>query len=314
MPRGWPEYEWRWRMAGAARPNFAQPCWKGEPLDGRTILVWCEQGLGDVIQMIRYVPLLRQAGAKVLVQCRQHDARTAANSARASIIVFLTNQTSRRSSTTTCRCSSLPGRFATTVETIPAQVPYLSADPQRIEHWQKKLAAITSSSGLQPPASASRSASPGKAIPSSRGDYYRSIPLAAFAPLADCPGVRLFSLQKGPGHEQLAPLAERMRIVDLGATLDQGGDAFVDTAAVMKHLDLVITSDTAIAHLAGALAVPVWVALQHAPNWRWLLDRDDSPWYPTMRLFRQPRFGDWAATVAAIAAELASLSSRRGLR
>ena len=310
---GWPEYEWRWRMAGAARPNFAQPCWKGEPLDGRTILVWCEQGLGDVLQMIRYVPLLRQAGAKVLVQC--HSTMHALLQTVHGVDHCLPYEsTVEEKFDYYLALFSLPSIFATTVETIPATIPYLSADPTRIEHWRKKLAAITSPSSLKPPASSLKIGLAWQGNPEFTGDYYRSIPLAALAPLADCPGVRLFSLQKGPGHEQLARLAERMRIVDLGATLDQDGDAFVDTAAVMKHLDLVITSDTAIAHLAGALAVPVWVALQYAPNWRWLLGRDDSPWYPTMRLFRQPRFGDWAATIAAIAAELASLSSRRALR
>jgi hypothetical protein len=137
-------------------------------------------------------------------------------------------------------------------------------------------------------------------------DALRSIPLRHFAPLAACPNVKLYSLQKNFGREQLAALAGQMQIVDLGATLDEGTGAFVDTAAVMMNLDLVITSDTAMAHLAGALGVPVWVALQLRPNWRFLLDRDDSPWYPSMRLFRQRNFGDWADVFERIAAELQS--------
>jgi ADP-heptose:LPS heptosyltransferase len=137
-------------------------------------------------------------------------------------------------------------------------------------------------------------------------DAFRSIPLAQFAPLAACPGVRLFGLQKGAGREQIA--AAGVPLVDLGATLDEGTGAFVDTAAVMQSLDLVITSDTAIAHLAGALGVRVWVALPHVPDWRWLLERPTSPWYPTMRLFRQPRPGDWASVFRTMAEELRGFS------
>ncbi len=125
--------------------------------------------------------------------------------------------------------------------------------------------------------------------------------------------MQLFSLQKGPGVEQLASLPQLSRIVDLGPRLDEHTGAFVDTAAVMKHLDLVITSDTAVAHLAGALGAPVWVALQLSPNWRWLTDRDDSPWYPSMRLFRQVRLGDWTDVFAHVAAALRVLSSERGV-
>ena len=192
---------------------------------------------------------------------------------------------------------SLPGVFGTTLATIPAGVPYLSAQPQRFFHWRRELARL---GGF-------RVGIAWQGAPGYAGDAQRSVPLAAFAPLANCPGVRLFSLQKHHGSEQLTPLADRLKIVDLGPLVDEAGGAFVDTAAVMKALDLVITSDTAVAHLAGALGVPVWVALPAVPDWRWLLDRDDSPWYPTMRLFRQTRAGDWSDVFARMASELRTL-------
>jgi hypothetical protein len=186
------------------------------------------------------------------------------------------------------------------VETIPAAVHYVFAQPQRVADWQIKLAHY--------PRFKVGVAWQGN--PDFVGDYYRSIPLAAFAPLAACPNVKLFRLQKGPGREQLAALAGRFEIVDLGSSLDEEGGAFVDTAAVMMNLDLVITSDTAVAHLAGALGVRVWVALQRTPNWRWLLDRSDSPWYPTMRLFRQSQLGNWTDVFEQIAIELGRISGQ----
>ena len=195
---------------------------------------------------------------------------------------------------------SLPAALETTLATVPADVPYLHAAPERIAHWKNELAGVE---GFKV----------GIAWQGSTrfpGDYFRSLPLAQFAPVAACPGVQLFSLQKGTGSEQLTNWSGPGNIVDLGSSLDLEGDAFVDTAAVMMNLDLVITSDTSIAHVAGALGVPVWVALQETPNWRWLVGRDDSPWYPTMRLFRQSRLGDWEGVFAKMAERVRSFSPR----
>ncbi len=296
--QGWPEYEWRWKKPGDRPPHDDQPRWEGQSLSGRTILLWCEQGHGDAIQFIRFAPLVRQSGARVLLECPlilhalfgttagidrlvDPDADTEAFDYHLSLV-------------------SLPAVLGTTLETVPATIPYLFAEAERVAHWRQKLADVREFKvGIA-----------WQGNPDFAGDYYRSIPLEKFAPLAACPGVRLFSLQKGYGHEQLAPLAEQWNIVDLGLTLDEDTGAFVDTAAVMMNLDLVITSDTSIAHVAGALGVPVWVALQFSPNWRWLLERDDSPWYPTMRLFRQSRFGNWDDVFADMAQQLRSLSSR----
>jgi hypothetical protein len=199
---------------------------------------------------------------------------------------------------------SVPHLLHTTLETVPAGVPYLSADPQRVERWGQELSKLD---GFKI----------GIAWQGSRkyaGDKNRSIPLKHFAALARLPGVRLVSLQKGHGREQLAAVAQDWNVVDLADRVDESGAAFMDTAAVMQHLDLMVTSDTAIAHLAGALAVPVWLALPFARDWRWLLERADSPWYPTMRLFRQKRFGDWDEVFARIALAVQARQGRGGPR
>jgi hypothetical protein len=284
----------------APRPTFSEPPWRGEPLNGSTILLWAEQGLGDTIQFIRYSAWVKQLGARVLVECPPTlhvllstvvgiDRFVVASGARFDYYVPLL---------------SLPAVLGTTLATVPAEVPYLHAAPERVAHWKSELAGI-------------KGFKVGIAWQGSTrflGDYFRSLPLAQFAPVAACPGVKLFSLQKGTGSEQLASWSGPAEIVDLGSSLDVEGNAFVDTAAVMMNLDLVITSDTSIAHVAGALGVPVWVALQETPNWRWLVGREDSPWYPTMRLFRQSRLGDWEGVFAEIAARLRSLSTGSPLK
>jgi hypothetical protein len=179
----------------------------------------------------------------------------------------------------------------------------LRAETERIDRWKSRLDQI-----------------PGFKVgivwqgrPAARSDRMRSIPLSCFEPLAGS-GARLISLQKGPGSEQLAALTGRFEVFDLARELDNEGRAFVDTAAAMKNLDLVITSDTAPAHLAGALGVPVWVALSSAPEWRWMLDRNDSPWYPSMRLFRQQQRRDWPQLFRAMAVDLSREIERRAVR
>ncbi len=297
---GWPEYEWRWRMPQHSPPNRAQPRWQGEPLAGDTVLVCAEQGLGDTIQFIRYAPLVQKLGARVVVECPAslHALLTGV----AGVDRLVAPGDAAEPIDYCVPLLSLPGLLHTALETIPADVPYIVADPAHMERWRHELARLAGFKiGIA-----------WQGNPKFTGDYYRSIPLAEFAPLADCAGVTLVSLQQGFGREQLAALGDRVPVVDLADRLDQDGAAFVDTAAAMMHLDLVVTSDTAIAHLAGALGVPVWVALQFAPNWRWLVGRGDSPWYPSMRLFRQSRFGQWGDVFADMAARLASLPSRTG--
>jgi hypothetical protein len=193
----------------------------------------------------------------------------------------------------------LPRIFGTTLDNVPATIPYLSADPATVETWRRRLEAY-----------------PGFRVgicwqgsPEASFDW-RNVPLADFGVLAAVPGVRLISLQRGSGVEQLAELDGRFAVVELGDELDRQG-AFLDTAAVIKNLDLVITIDTAVAHLAGALGAPVWVALIHAPEWRWLSQRADSPWYPTMRLFRQTQLDRWSDVFARIATDLKAVVESR---
>jgi len=196
--------------------------------------------------------------------------------------------------------SSLPHAFGTRLETIPAAVPYLAAEPALREMWIQRIGAGGLKVGVV-----------WQGNPDPAADRARSVPLAALAPLTEVPGVRLISLQKGFGEEQLSTLPSSMRVETLGADFDAGTDAFVDTAAAMTCLDLVVTCDTSIAHLAGALALPVWVALKIDAEWRWLTERADSPWYPTMRLFRQARRGVWGDVFEAMALELVALAAAR---
>ncbi len=293
---GWREYEWRRRVPGVPRTSFSQPRWEGQPMPGQTLLLVAEQGLGDTIQFIRYAALVkRQSEARVLLHCSQRLHRLLA--AVAGVDQLLSGDVTQGFDAYLPLLSA-PAVFGTTLETVPADVPYLAAEPQRVADWQRELAAVADFKvGIT-----------WQGNPDYEDDARRSVPLDAFASLADVAGVRLFSLQKQHGLEQLAALADRLRIVGLGPRLDTGPDAFVDTAAVMKNVDLVVTSDTAAAHLAGALGVPVWLLLPHLPDWRWLLEREDCPWYPTMRLFRQTTPGDWDAVLARVAEALGALA------
>jgi hypothetical protein len=276
----------------ARTPQFPTPPWDGSPLDGRTILVHAEQGLGDTMQFLRYVPLVRRRGGRVILVCQPPLMRLLSRVPGIERLVAWGEPLPEYD--VQVPLMSLPGLFGTTLETVPAEVPYLDAEPALVEAWRHRLGSYA---GFQV-------GIVWQGNPRFRFDRLRSIPLAQFAPLARVPGVHLLSLQKGPGRDQLAALPGSFPVTDLGHQLDETTGAFLDTAAVMKNLDLVITSDTVAAHLAGALGVPVWVALHDVPDWRWLLDREDSPWYPTMRLFRQTRPGQWEEVFERIAAAL----------
>jgi len=291
--RGWPEHERYCRSPEAVASVFRQPCWQGEPLDGRTILLYAEHGLGDTLHLIRYAALVRQRGGVVLAEVQ--PALVPLLRSCAGIDHVLPAGAALPDFDMQASLLSLPRLFHTTLATIPAGVPYLAAEADRTTRWGEELRSLQ---GFKI----------GIAWQGNRHypeDRQRSIPLYHFETLARLPEVRLVSLQKSFGREQLAAVARSWDVVDLGERLDESGGAFLDTAAVMQHLDLVVTSDTALAHLAGALAVPVWVALPTACDWRWFLDRADSPWYPTMRLFRQRRWGDWTEVFQRLAAEVA---------
>jgi tetratricopeptide (TPR) repeat protein len=292
--RGWGEYEWRWQAPGAGHRPAAGPGWDGGPLDGRTILLYPEQGSGDMLQFIRYAPLVKARGGRVIVGCAERMVPILSTCRG---IEQFYSQTTTPPFDTHAALISLPGIFKTDLASIPADVPYLSAEPDRIERWRKRL---RDDGRLRVGINWQGST---KYVL----DHQRSMPLAQFGPLAQTEGVRLISLQKGEGVEQLADAP--FPVEQLGEAVDQDA-AFCDTAAVIKNLDLVITSDTAVAHLAGALGAPVWLALGLSPDWRWLLNRDDSPWYPTMRLFRQSQLGDWPGVFGRMAADLKPLAAQ----
>jgi tetratricopeptide (TPR) repeat protein len=293
--RGWADYEWRWRRQRSPARPFTQPRWDGSPLGGRTLLIYMEQGLGDMIQFIRCAALVRQRGGSVVVECPRKLVPLFARCD--GIDQLVAEGDPLPPFDVQVPLMSLPGLLGITLASIPARVPYLSAEPAFVEHWGPRL---RTGPGL-------RVGIAWQGNPRHRSDRHRSVALTQFAPLARLPGVRLISLQQEHGCEQLAALAGRFLVEDAGPGRDGGAWTFADTAAVLGHLDLVVSVDTALAHLAGALTVPAWVALAADPDWRWLLDRDDSPWYPTMRLFRQEQLGQWKPVFARIADEVARL-------
>jgi tetratricopeptide (TPR) repeat protein len=291
--RGWPEYEWRLKVKPFKHKVIPGPRWDGSPLEGKTLLIAAEQGLGDSIHFIRYATLAKERGAKVIFDCPTPLASLLATCPG---IDQVSPKGQKSVYDTYVSLLSLPGIFGVPPEATPAPVPYLRGDPERIEHWRKELAGT---SGLRVGI-----AWQGSKI--HKGDHLRSVPLTRFAPLAAVPGVSLMSIQKGPGSEQLTEgSAKDMGVLDFGA---KTAPEMADVAALMMNLDLVIAVDTSLVHLAGALGRPTWVAIPFAPDWRWLRDREDTPWYPSMRLFRQAARGDWDGVFGRLAAALSAAS------
>jgi Flp pilus assembly protein TadD len=279
----WDGWEQRFRAGAVPARTYSQPQWHGDPLGNRTLLVHAEQGLGDVIQFVRFLPgipgnVIFEAPPRLIRLLSSNPAMPP---------MFPSGATPPRIDTV-APLLSLPAR----TDFPPVQPPYLFAESDRVAAWRPRIG----TSGL-------RVGINWQGFSGRFEDKGRSVPLALFRPLAAVPGVRLISLQKVEGESQVPGAGFAVETLD---GLDTGPDAFLDTAAVMMTLDLIITSDTSIAHLAGALGRPVWVALRLVPDWRWLLDHANSPWYPTMRLFRQTRDGDWPPVFAAMAEALGS--------
>ncbi|MEX2202214.1 MAG: tetratricopeptide repeat protein [Dongiaceae bacterium] len=297
---GWRDYEWRFRTdtLAAALRDYPQPLWDGRKLAGRTLLLDAEQGIGDAIQFLRYAAPLAAAGARIVAEAPRKLHRLLRTVP--GIVALIDPADPRPAFDLHAPLLSLPHLCATTLDTIPAAVPYLAAEPDLVARWRDRLAPLPRPwIGLC-----------WQGNPLHRGDRWRSLPLAALAPLAANTGGTFIGLQKGPGSEQVAGSSFGARLVDWSGDIDTGPDALVDTAAMMTSLDLVVSVDTAIAHLAGALARPTWLLLGHVPDFRWLLDRADSPWYPTMRLYRQTPRGDWAKVVAEIVAAMGDALER----
>jgi Flp pilus assembly protein TadD len=283
------EYEWRWRgYRGARLPALGAPLWDGKPIGGGTLLLWAEQGFGDTLQFVRYAPLLRRFAGRILLACPPPlvpllrsvsglddvlpwDAALPAIDAHVPLLGLL-------------------HRLGTTLDTVPQATPYLAAEPQRIAALAPLLAGGRPRIGLV-----------WRGNPGHPNDARRSLPLPLLQPLLSLRGARFFSVQLGPAAADLAVPALAGRILDLSPAI---GD-FADTAAILDELDLLVTVDTAIAHLAGALGRPCWLLLPFSAEWRWLARREDSPWYPTLRLFRQERPGAWPPVIARLVEALA---------
>ncbi len=282
-----------WRKASASpivRWTSSKPAWTGEQdVAGKRLLVHYEQGLGDTIQYCRYLKILRDRKARILF-LPQAPLKALMRTLGDGLQIVDEEDVDDDAYDLHCSLHSLPLALGTTVDTIPAEVPYLSADPSLVEHWRAALGEGGFRIGI-----AWQGSPQGTAL-------RKAFPPSLLAPIARLPGVRLISLQK---EDRQAPLElpGDLPVTTLGSRFDSGS-AFLDTAAVMQSLDLIITADTSIAHLAGALARPTWVALKQTADWRWLLGRSDSPWYPTMRLFRQATRDDWAGVFAEMARAL----------
>jgi len=285
--RGWREYEQRWRLPEVTMPKYRQPIWTGEHLGGRTILLQSEQGLGDTIQCLRYVPLVLARGGRVVLRLERVLVRLAASLA-GNVIIAPTN-VRLPDFDLWCPLLSLPRVFDTRVDSIPAAMPYLGARNAIAERWRRRLAGLPGLKvGLVWAGSANHI-----------NDARRSIDLAHLRPLLATPRVTFVSLQVGPRAADIATLPSDT-LHDVSAELTD----FAETAGAIRNLDLVIAVDTSVVHLAGALGKPAWVMLPFSPDWRWLLERDDSPWYPTVRLYRQRALAEWDGVIARVAADL----------
>jgi tetratricopeptide (TPR) repeat protein len=282
---GWPEYEWRWKTGDTALrpPNYAQPLWDGSDPAGRRIMIYVEQGFGDAIQFIRFIPQLLEVNGKFLLECPP-ELFTLLN--RWPGLKVIPRGQPLPDFDLHIPLLSLPRILGITLDKLPGPIPYLFADPDRLEKWKRRI-------------------DPGKHLniglvwagnPQHRQDRSRSATLAAFAPLASIDGLRFFNLQKGPAAAQAENPPSGMTLIDHTAELHD----FSDSAALISNLDLVISVDTSIVHIAGALGKPIFVLLAFSPDWRWMIGQSDSPWYPSVRLFRQPKPGDWATPIGQI--------------
>ena len=295
--RGWREYEWRLKTDDHPGYRINRPFWNGEDIRDRTILLHTEQGFGDNLQLIRFAALVKKRAGHVFVLCQTPLLKLFARCNGVDMAVE--GSSYQPNCDVHAPLLSLPAILGTTLDTLPAQVPYLVTDKLLVDHWGAELAKAMDSGDstlAQGGSALARRARPlrigiaWQGNPSHSNDRWRSFRLANFAPLAELPGVRLVSLQTDHGLDQLKSADRRFPVIELPGRRSRD---FMETAAIMAHLDLVITPDTALAHLAGGLGLRVWTGLCTVDEWRWLAGRDDTPWYPTMRLFRQTAIGDW---------------------
>ena len=291
--RGWEEYEWRFRIpsAPALMPKTDKPQWQGETIDPGTLMLIADQGFGDVIQFCRYIPWARTRCQRLVLACSADVAPVVRQIP--GIDMIFGNWKNCPDFTAYAALSGLPRLHGTRTDTIPGGIPYLHADPALAETWARRIA------GLVPPGFL-RVGIVWAGRPTHGNDHNRSLPLPALAPLLAVEGVAFLALQKGPAHVELARHYGSAPLINLAAEIAR----FDETMAALPALDLVITVDTSVAHLAGAMGRPAWVMLPFAPDWRWLLGRSDTPWYPHLRLFRQEDYRAWDDVIATVAAAL----------
>jgi hypothetical protein len=293
MEPGWDEYEWRYQIPGAQplMPKTEKPQWDGSDLgDGRLLLV-ADQGFGDVVMFMRYIPWVQSRIRNIVIAC---SAEMLPTIARHFPGVPLFNRWDQCPEYVAyCPFSGLPRRRKTRLESIPCEVPYLHPDPEKVRLWADRLNA-------QVPPGLRRIGIAWAGRPTHNNDINRSIKLEMLAPIADLEGIALVSLQKGKPVEEIAAYKGRAPLIDLDKQLE----TFEDTMAVIAQLDLLVSVDTAIGHFAGAMNRPAWIMIPHAPDWRWLLGRSDTPWYSSLRLFRHPAPRRWDLVIPAVAAEL----------
>jgi tetratricopeptide (TPR) repeat protein len=293
--QGWPEYEWRWKIKGViSRGDFERPLWDGRPLEGKRILLYAEQGFGDTVQFIRYVPSVLERGGRVVVECQPELVSLLQTMKGIEAVIPHGNPLPNFD--VQCPLLSLPLIFRTDLSTIPSPIPYLRTDPEKVQKWRDRLASDQGNYkvGL---------VWAGK--PDHSNDHNRSISFNELWPLFLIPGISFYGLQRGTAAMPAKESPPGPNWVNLSDELYD----FSETGAAIQNLDLIISVDTAVAHLAGALGRPVWTLLPFAPDWRWLLDREDTPWYPTMKLFRQTTFRQWAGAIKKVAAQLIKVIS-----
>jgi tetratricopeptide (TPR) repeat protein len=293
---GWKEYDYRWKCKEAISHPYLQPKWNGQELKGKTILLYSEQGLGDTIHFVRFAKLLQDRGARTILAMQ--PALLALLQHCPGIHRLIPN-TLGIDEGIDYHCSLLDVARVLQIDdkNIPNECPYIQIPKPLIDYWGNVLSKALPSAKL-------RVGIVWQGNPDHQADMFRSIPLSAMKPLADIEGIQLISLQRGHGTEQLKSWTGSKLIYCMPEEIDQSSGAFMDTSAILHHLDWIVTSDTSMAHLSGALARPTCLMLGYTPDWRWLQERIDSPWYPSLRLFRQAKIGDWSDVVQSVAKHL----------
>ena len=293
LEQGWKEYQWRLSadLGMLTYPHhYEQPRWDGRPFVGKRLLVHYEQGIGDTIHFVRYVPMVKDRGGTVILEVRKSLYNLLRGFGGVDELIEASFDSKPRVDFDLhVSLMDLPGIFGTTLETVPADVPYIFADPAEVEFWRSRFSGPDFKVGIVWSGS-----------PMYERNHLRACKLTDFAGLSAIDGVKLYALQKGQPADQIAALAGEIQVVNLGEQFDD----FSDTAAAIENLDMVISTDTSVPHLAAAMGKPVWLLLCCASEWRWLLDRDDSPWYPTIRIFRQTKANYWDDVFARVAEQL----------